>query len=90
MLILKHVEYRIKTYTELENLLRHLEETTSRIDGVEFKDIYFPQGKDEFLLVLDCLNEQRYLEWRAICPPPPGAKDWYEVLLLKDEYFSSL
>ena len=88
MIILKHVEYRIKESEELGNLLSHLRETTSRVDGVEFKDIYFPIGKDEFILAIDCISEDQYLEWRDICPPPPGAKDWYEVLLSKDEYFS--
>lgn len=88
MIILKHVEYRIKESEELGNLLSHFRETTSRVDGVEFKDIYFPIGKDEFILAIDCISEDQYLEWRAICPPPPGAKDWYEVLLSKDEYFS--
>ncbi len=88
MIILKHVEYRIKESEELGNLLSHLRETTSRVDGVEFKDIYFPIGKDEFILAIDCISEGQYLEWRDICPPPPGAKDWYEVLLSKDEYFS--
>lgn len=87
MIILKHVEYKIKDSEELENLLSHLRETTSRVDGVEFKDIYFPKGKGEFILAMDCINEDKYLEWRDICPPPPGAKDWYEVLLSNDEYF---
>ena len=88
MIILKHVEHKIKDPDELENLLSHVRETTSKVDGVEFKDIYFPKGKDEFILAMDCTNEDKYLEWRDICPPPLGAKDWYEVLLSKDEYFS--
>jgi len=87
MIILKHVEYKIKDSSELEGLLGHLRETTSKVDGVEFKDIFFPKGKDEFVLMMDCINEDKYLEWRDICPPPPGAKDWYEVLLSKDEQF---
>jgi len=87
MIILKHVEYKIKDLRELENLLIHLRETTSKIDGIEFKDIYFPKGKDEFVLVMQCVSEDKYLEWREICPPPPGIKDWYEVLLIKDEHF---
>ena len=39
---------------------------------------------------MNCINEDKYLEWRDICPPPPGAKDWYEVLLTKDEHFSKV
>jgi hypothetical protein len=88
MIILKHVEYRINDFRELKSLLSHLRKTTAKVDGVEFKDIYFPKGKDEFILVLECIHEEKYLEWRAICPPPPGAKDWYEVMLLEDERFS--
>jgi hypothetical protein len=87
MIILKHIEYAIEGPSELEGLLGHLKETTSEIDGIEFKDIYFPEGKDEFVLVLDCASEDVYLEWREICLPPDGAKDWYEILLTKDEQF---
>jgi hypothetical protein len=87
MLILKHVEYKIKDKQELGKLLDHLNKTTSMIDGVYFKDIYFLKDKDEFVLVLDCDSEDKYLEWRDICPPPPGAKDWYEVLLTKKDQF---
>jgi len=87
MIILKHVEYRIKDVNELKNLLSHLVETTSKVDGVELKNIYFPKGKDEFILLMECINEDRYLDWRAICPPPTGAKDWYEVLLTRNEKF---
>jgi hypothetical protein len=85
MLILKHVEYEIVDTAELKNLLTHLRKTTSQIEGVNYKDIYFVKGKKEFVLFLECESEEKYLEWREICPPPPGAKDWYEVLLTKDE-----
>lgn len=88
MLILKHVEYQIPDTAHLEGLLAHLRETTSQIDGVNFEDIYFPKGKSEFVLFLDCKSENEYLEWREICPPPPGAKDWHEVLLTTNEHFS--
>jgi hypothetical protein len=88
MLILKHVEYGIADTIELENLLTHLRKTTSRIEGVNYKDIYFVKGKKEFVLFLECESEENYLEWREICPPPPGAQDWYEALLTRDEYFS--
>ncbi len=62
MIILKHVEYKIKDSSELEGFLNHLKETTSKIDGVEFRDIYFPKGKGEFILVMDCINEDKYLD----------------------------
>lgn len=84
---MKHVGYKIKSFTELERLLEHLKETTSRVNGVLLKDIYFPKGKNEFILVLDCISENRYSEWRQICPPPSGATDWYEVFLTRDEQF---
>jgi len=89
MKILKHVGYKIKNSSELERLLNHIRETTSQVEGIEFKDIYFPKSKDEFVLIMDCISEEKYLEWRDICPPPPGAKDWYEVLLTKDEQFQN-
>jgi hypothetical protein len=88
MIILKHVEHKLKDLGDMERLLSHLKETTSRIDGVELKDIYFLKDKEEFVLALDCTSEDKYLEWREICPPPPGARDWYEVLLTRDEHFS--
>lgn len=68
MIILKHVEYKIKDSGELERLLSHFRETTSKVDAVELKDIYFLKGRDEFILTMDCVNEDKYLEWRDICP----------------------
>jgi hypothetical protein len=88
MLILKHVEFAITDISQLENLWEHLKETTSQIEGVKLKNIYFVKDKKEFVLILDCDSEKKYLEWRNICPPPPGAKDWYQVLFTKDEHFS--
>jgi hypothetical protein len=88
MITLKHVEHKIKDKKELERLLSHLRETTSKIGGVILKDIYFPKDKEEFVLMLDCSSEDKYLEWREICPPPPGANDWYEILLTRGEHFS--
>ncbi len=89
MLILKHVEYEIKDRAQLENLLVHIRKTTLQVEGVTYKDIYFVKGKKEFVLFLECESEEKYLEWREICPPPPGAKDWYEILMTKGEYFSN-
>ncbi|NIQ37355.1 MAG: hypothetical protein GTN81_02020 [Proteobacteria bacterium] len=88
MLVLKHVEYEIADFDQLENLVAHLRETTSHIEGVTFKEIYFREDRKEFVLFLECMNQEQYLRWREICPPPPGAKDWYEILLNKKEYFS--
>lgn len=87
MLILKHVEYQIPDTDQLDGLLEHLKETTSKIDGIILKDIYFPKGKSEFVLFLECKSEKEYYDWREICPPPPGAKDWHDVLLSTDEHF---
>jgi hypothetical protein len=69
MIILKHVRYGITNLKELEDLLAHLDETTSKVPGVAFRDIYFPRNEEGFILDLDCINEDRYLEWREICPP---------------------
>jgi hypothetical protein len=87
MIILKHVEHEIRDGNELSSLLAHLDETTAKVPGVAISGIWFPRGKREFVLVMDCTSEDKYLEWREICPPPPGAGDWYEVLLTKEERF---
>ncbi len=88
MLFLKHVGYEIRESAQLESLLEHLRQTTSQIEGVTFKEIYFVKGKKEFVLFLECDSEEKYREWREICPPPVGAKDWYEILLNKVEHLS--
>ncbi len=88
MLVLKHVEYEIRDVTQLEGLLAHLKETTLQVEGMSLKDIYFVKDKKDFVLLLECENEEKYLQWREICPPPPGAGDWYEILLNRNEYFS--
>jgi len=87
MLILKHVEWQIKDVEQLEGLMAHLKHTTAQVESVVLKDICFVKGKNEFVLFLECENEARYQQWREICPPPPGATDWHEVLLSRDEYF---
>lgn len=89
MIILKHVGHIIKNSSELERLLNHLKETTSKVDGVSLKDVCFPKNREELVLVIKYTNEDKYLEWRDICPPPPGADDWYEVFLTKDEQFTN-
>lgn len=73
VIVLKHVAFEFKDFDHLEKLLDHVKETTSQIEGVELNDIYFPKGKREFALVMECESEDRYLEWREICPPPQGA-----------------
>jgi hypothetical protein len=65
-----------------------LMETTSRVNGITLKDVYFMKDKKEFVLFLDCDGEECYHEWREICPPPPGARDWHEVLLDREEHLS--
>jgi len=87
MLVLKHVEYEVKNIDQFHELLAHLKETTSQVEGVTLNDIYFIKTRKEFVLFLECDSEKSYHAWREICPPPPGANDWYEVLLTKDEYF---
>jgi hypothetical protein len=90
MLILKHVEYEIENTEQLEELEGHLRNTTEEVDCVSYQDIYFVKEKKEFILFLECESEEEYLKWRKICPPPPGAIDWYEVLLNRDEYQKEL
>jgi hypothetical protein len=85
--ILKHVEYKIGSREEWDRLHEHLLMTTSKVPGVELRDVLFPRERDEFILVMECSSEGSYLEWREICPPPPGARDWYEVVLSADERF---
>ena len=87
MLVLKHVEHEIADVAQLKDLLTYLRETISQIAGITFKDIYFMKDEKEFILFLECDSEKSYHEWREICPPPPGANDWYEVLLTKNEQF---
>ena len=87
MLILKHIEFEIVDQEQLESLLSHLRKTTSQIEGVTFNDLYFKKDKKEFVLFLECESEEKYLKWREICPPPEGAKDWYEILLNRKEQF---
>ena len=88
MLVLKHVEYRISDTAELKMLTDHIKKTTTDIDGIEFINIYFPKNKEEFVLFLECEEENVYLDWRNICPPPNGANDWYEIFLNTEENFT--
>jgi hypothetical protein len=88
MIVLKHVEHSIGDVSELDRLCIHLQDTTSRVPGIALKDILFLRDRDEFVLLLECKDEESYQEWREICPPPPGARDWYEVYLSREEQFS--
>ncbi len=87
MIIFKHVEYQIKDREELDDLRSHLIKTTSLVDGVALDRILISSGRDKFVLVLDCESEATYQEWREICPPPAGARDWYEVFLTDHEAY---
>ena len=87
MLILKHVEYEIPNKEQLQMLIEHLDKTISQMDGIQFKDIRFLKNKKEFVVFLESKNEETYHKWRITCPPPPGAKDWYEVLLTGEDHF---
>ncbi|UCG36070.1 MAG: hypothetical protein JSV64_05430 [Candidatus Bathyarchaeota archaeon] len=87
MIVSKHVEYEFRDADHLEKLLEHVRETTSQIGGVKLNGIYFPKGRREFVLAVECVSEDKYLEWRDACPPPAGAKDWYEVYLTREERY---
>lgn len=87
MLVLKHVEYEIPDKSQLSMLIDHLYKTTSEVNGIDFKEIVFSKEKKEFVLFLECENEDKYHKWREICPPPDGATDWYEIFLSKNEKF---
>ncbi len=45
MIVLKHVGYKLKDSDELRNLLEHLKQTTSQIDGVVLKISIFTKIK---------------------------------------------
>jgi hypothetical protein len=87
-MIIKHIKHKINDPQDLKDLRHHLDETTSRIEGVEVNDIYFSKNREEFILIMKCNSEESYLNWRKICPPPQGAKDWYEVFITKEEHFA--
>ena len=66
MIILKHVEHRIQDRMELDELMKHVDKTTSSVPGVTLSRICFPQGKDEFVLILECATEESYLKCRSM------------------------
>jgi hypothetical protein len=41
--------------------MTHIQEITSQIEGITYKDIYFVKDKKEFVLFLECEGEQTYL-----------------------------
>ncbi len=88
MLILKHVEYEIPDLNQLNLLLEHINQISSKIEGISFTDIFFSKNGKEFVLLLESESEEVYLNWRKICPPPSGTRDWYDVYLSKKESFS--
>jgi hypothetical protein len=89
-IFLKHFKYGMENFHELKSLLCQLRKTTSKVDGIEFNRFYFLKGKEKFSLVTECINDEKYLDWRAVCPPTPGTKEWHEVRLLEDENFSKV
>lgn len=52
-----------------------MRETASRVDDVEFKDVHFPGGKNEFVLITGCVDQEKSLEWREKLLPPAGAEE---------------
>jgi hypothetical protein len=77
MIFLKHVQHKLGSWDDLQSILTHIRETIL-------------QERDEFILVMDCPNEAAYQEWRNLCPPPPGAKDWVEPAILAEDFGETL
>jgi uncharacterized protein YdaT len=65
-------------------ILKHVEYEITDPAELENLEVHLRQTTAE---IDGCESEEKYLEWREICPPPPGAEDWYEVLLDQKEYF---
>ncbi len=86
MIFLKHVEYNLKGRDKLESILAHVRETAAQVRGVRLRECFVLQGRDEFILVMECPDEAAYQEWRVLCPPPPGARDWVEAAIAAEEF----
>jgi hypothetical protein len=89
MIFLKHVQHKLGSRDDLQSILAHIRETAKKVPGVRLRDFFILQERDEFILVMDCLNETAYQEWRDLCPPPPGAKDWVEPAILAEDFSKS-
>jgi len=86
MIFLKHVQYELDSTDDLQSILAHIRETAAKVPGVRLRDMFILQERDEFILVMKCPNEAAYQEWRSLCPPPPGARDWVESAILPEEF----
>ncbi len=85
MIFLKHVEHKLNHFDDLQSILSHVGETAAKVAGVRLRDMFILRERDEFILVMECPDEDSYKEWRELCPPPPGAKDWVEIAHLPEE-----
>jgi hypothetical protein len=81
MIFIKHVRHRLAHRAEAERVRGHVRETAARVPGVSLRDFLILADRDEFILLMECPDEAAYREWRALCPPPPGAIDWVETAL---------
>lgn len=86
MIFLKYVQHKLSGRSELESILAHVRATAAQVRGVRLRECFVLQERDEFILVIECSDEAAYREWRGLCPPPPGARDWVEAAVLAEEY----
>jgi hypothetical protein len=86
MIFLKHVQHKLDNQDDLQSILAHIHETAKKVPGVRLRDFFILQERNEFILVMDCPSEKVYQEWRNLCPPPPGAKDWVESAILAEDF----
>jgi len=86
VIFLKHVQHKLENRDDLQSILTHIRETAKKVPGVSLRDFFILQERDEFILVMDCPNAKAYNEWRNLCPPPPGAKDWVELAILAKDF----
>ena len=90
MIFLKHVQHKLDNRDDLRSILAHILETAKKVPGVRLRDLFILRERDEFILVMDCPDEKAYQEWRDLCPPPPGAKDWVESAILAEDFGEGL
>jgi len=86
MIFLKHVQHKLDDQDNLQSILARVRETAARVPGVSLRDFFILQERDELILVMNCPDETAYQEWRELCPPPPGAKDWVDSAVLPDDF----
>ncbi len=90
MIFLKPVQYKLDYRDHLQSILAHVRGTAAKVLGVSLRNFFVLQERDEFILVMDCANEAAYQEWRDLCPPPQGAKDWVESAVLPEDFGKSV